>query len=184
MANAKSEDFSNFTFHETVNYSQDLRAVLYDQLKSEYSQFNFTPISYSDAAQADLWQGHGRNEWSWKSAYSIYQRKSGFKRFDLSIKNGINVCGLSYGMPTKSKSKLKIDIIESTPYHRHKNNTKIFGLISQAAQYYALLLGANEVRIMNPLNEKLINHYCSYGYDYIQPRKSKIGNYCSINIEV
>ncbi len=182
MANARNEDFSNLTFHQTVNYYRDLRAVLYNQLKSEYSQFNFNPISYSDAAQADSWQGDSRNEWSWKSAYLIYQRKNRFKRFDLSIKNGISVCGLSYGMPTKSK--LKMDIIEATPYFHHKNNTKIFSLISQAAQYYALLLGANEVRIMNPLNEKLINHYCSYGYDYVQPGKSRIGNYCSINVEV
>lgn len=46
--------------------------------------------------------------------------------FDLCIKN--------YGLPTVSRSSLKIDIIESTPYEQHKKDVKVFELVSRAAQ--------------------------------------------------
>lgn len=141
-----------------------------------------------DAIQADKWRhidtNKGRNNWSWESAYRLYRRKSGFKRFDLSVKSGANVTGLSYGEPSQAKTKLKIDIVEATPFKKHKQNTQIFDVISTAAQFYAVLLGADEVRIMNPLNDDLVNYYCSFGYDYVTPKKTKLGVYCSMKVEV
>jgi hypothetical protein len=184
MSGARSKDFSNLTFSETINYYNELRMVLYDQLKQEYPIFSYNPIIFSDAIQADSWEGDGRNEWSWQKAYEIYRGNSNFKRFDLCIKQGVHVSGLTYGMPTKTKTKLKIDIIESTPFSEHKNNHKIFEIISTAAQYYAHLLGADEVRIMNPLNQDLTKYYCSFGYEHIVPTKKKFSSYCSMKREV
>lgn len=184
MSGARSKDFSNHTFLETKQYYNELRKVLYDQLKEDFVGFNFTPITFADAVQADAWKGKGRDEWSWKAAYEVYQRKSSFKRFDLCIKHAGFVSGLTYGMPTQTKTKLKVDIIESTPFREHKNNQKIFEIISTAAQYYAVLLGADEVRIMNPLNDDLVKYYCSYGYEFVEPVKKKLGTYCSMKIEV
>ena len=86
-------------------------------------------------------------------------------------------------MPTQAKTKLKINIIEATPIEEHKKNTQIFELISTAAQYYAILLGADEVRIMNPLNADLSDYYATFGYNLVAPAKGKIGTYYSLKLE-
>ncbi|GAB1257841.1 hypothetical protein NBRC116494_23430 [Aurantivibrio plasticivorans] len=188
MNNARNKDLSQLNFVEVRNYYSELRHVLYGQINETYPWFKCGPIGVQDVMQADAWRiqddSPSRSEWRWSDAYSVYNRKSCFKRFDLCVKSGSNVAGLSYGLPTVSKSALKIDIIEATPYTEHKKNTQIFEIISTAAQFYAILLGADEVRIMNPLSEQLSDYYCSFGYEYVEPRKKRFGVYCSMKVEV
>lgn len=188
MTTAKDMDFSQLTFREVTAYYRELRQVLYDEINQSYPWFKCGAIRLEDAIHADSWRlkdkSPSRTEWKWVDAYTAYNRKSFFKRFDLGMRSGSNVVGLSYGLPTVSKSALKIDIIEATPYSEHKKNTRIFEVISTAAQYYAILLGADEVRIMNPLSEQLTDYYCSFGYNYVEPQKKRLGVYCSMKIEV
>lgn len=188
MEIAKDKIFSDLSFKEVITYYSDLRKILYDELNEIYPWFRCGSIGHSDAIQADKWRlldkNSARTEWRWVDAYSIYNRKSAFKRFDLCIRNGNNVVGLSYGLPTVSKSSLKIDIIEATPYEQHKKDVRVFELVSRAAQYYAVLLGADEVRIINPLSKYLANYYCSFGYEYVEPKAKRLGVYCSMKIEV
>ncbi len=188
MADARTKEFKQLSFPEVVKYYSKLRSTLYEELNSIYPLHRCGPISSSDAYQADKWRGIDQNKnryaWRWIDAYSAYNRKSSFKRFDLSIKRGSHIVGLSYGEPTVSKKSLKIDIIESTPYEEHKKDTRVFEIVSRAAQYYGILLGADEVRIMNPLSDDLVNYYCSYGYEYVEPMKRKLGVYCTMKIGV
>ncbi|PUA28444.1 MAG: hypothetical protein B0W54_18545 [Cellvibrio sp. 79] len=186
--NCYPDVFSELSFKEVASYYGELRQALYEELNEIYPWFKCGRISHSDAIQADQWRhlvkSPARAEWRWVDAYSFYNRKNAFKRFDLCIKNGSNVVGLAYGEPTVSKSTLKIDIIEATPYQEYKKGIKTFEVVSRAAQYYAILLGADEVRIMNPLSKELANYYCSFGYEYVEPRAKHIGVYCSMKIEV
>lgn len=186
MAMAKDKAFSDLSFNEVVSYYSDLRKILYEEINVMYPWFKCGAIGHSDAIQADGWRlldkNPDRTEWRWVDAYSVYNRKNTFKRFDLCIKNGNNVVGLSYGLPTVSRSSLKIDIIEATPYEKHKKDVKVFELVSRAAQYYAVLLGADEVRIMNPLSKYLADYYCSFGYEYVEPKTKRMGVYCSMKI--
>lgn len=186
MTTARDKDFSQFSFSETANHYTTLRNILYQELNNNYPSFNCSNITLSDALQADKWRqldsNPARQEWSWSHAYSAYIRKSEFKRFDLCVKNSGFVCGLAYGRPSRAKTQLKIDIIESTPIEHHKNNTRVFEIISKGAQYYAILLGADEIRIMNPLNKELVKYYASFGYDFVENKKKRLGVYCSMKI--
>lgn len=187
MTSARDTDFKNFSFAQTRQFYSDLRTALFEEANERWVNLNITPISYADAKEADTWANLGppeRSAWSWIDAYGAYNRRDSFKRFEICVKRGGRVLGLSYGIPTKSKTKLKVDIIEATPYREHKQDTKVFEVISETAQMYAVLLGADEVRIMNPLNEKLTAYYCSYGYQYVESAKKSLGVYCSLKIKV
>lgn len=186
MTNARGKDFSQLNFHEVVQYYSELRCLMYEELNQDFRLHQCGRISSADAFQADNWRGvdglKQRYAWRWGDAYVAYNRKNMFKRFDLSIKVGNKVVGLAYGAPTISKSNLKIDIIEATPYKDHKSDVKVFEVITRAAHYYGALLGADEVRLMNPLSESLINYYCSYGYEYVKPMRRRMGVYCAMKV--
>jgi hypothetical protein len=53
-----------------------------------------------------------------------------------------------------------------------------------AAQIYASALGADEVRIMNLVDDRVRDYYCSYGYEFVRPRKTSLMPYCTIKVEV
>ncbi len=187
MQSVKNTTLDGNDFAQVVRFYERLRKEIYKHTESIHPQFKCYEIKHSDATIADTWRSVNhtkeRSQWSWKYAYQCYNSKSSFKRFDLCIKNGAHPIGLAYGMPTKSKGKLKIDIIESTPIKEHKLNNSVFEIISTGAQAYAALLGANEIRIMNPLNEALSNFYNRFGYERVEPSRKKLGVYCSMKLE-
>lgn len=187
MGTARNTMFEGNEFSQVVRFYEQLRKEVYVHTETIDPQFKCLEISHSDAIKADTWQTinhtRERSQWSWLHAYKCYNSKSSFKRFDLCIKNGSNLVGLAYGMPTKSKGKLKIDIIESTPVKKDKLNCSIFEIISTGSQAYAALLGANEIRLMNPLNEELSKFYSRFGYERVEPAKKNLGIYCSMRLE-
>lgn len=184
---ARDVDFSNYGFRDLVVFYKQLRSTLYEEVRSEYPDFSAGPISLSDAIMADTWDsfdpGKGRNKLEWIKSYHYYTNKKRFKRFDLAIHRGGNLVGLSYGMPSQTKTKLKVNILEGTPINEHKNDIRVFEMISVSAQLYGYLLGANEVRIMRPLNQKVTDHYCSFGYEYVEPAEKNMPVYCSLMLE-
>ena len=187
MSTARDTIFNSNDFASVVRFYNLLRKEVYEHTEALHPPFKCSKITLSDAINADTWRtvNHRaeRSEWSWVQAFKNYDSKSAFKRFDLCVKNGSNLVGLAYGMPTKAKTKLKIDIIESTPIKEHKLNGGAFEIISTSAQAYAALLGADEIRIMNPLNKELSNFYGRFGYERVEPVKKSLGVYCSMKLE-
>lgn len=169
-----------------MRFYDNLRKALYDEMRAVFPGFACSPINLRDARQADTWvdvdHSGSRSMWRWVDAYSHYNDKKRFKRYDIAIKTGANLIGLAYGMPSQTKTKLKVNILDGTPYEAHKKDARIFELISASAQIYADLLGADEVRIMRPANQDVANYYCSYGYEYVEPAGKKMLVFCSLKL--
>lgn len=76
------------------------------------------------------------------------------------------LCSVSLGRPTWSAGKLRLDMIESAP-----EKTPLSGQTTKltiiAAETYADIIGASQIRIMNPINSKVRSHYESLGFTYV-----------------
>lgn len=84
---------------------------------------------------------------------------------------------LSVGRPSFSAAKMRLDIIEGAP---SRNKTiKVFPLMLGAYYIYAKLLNADEVRVMNPVNENVRNYYIRQGSIYV-----KNGDYCVFKVDL
>lgn len=97
------------------------------------------------------------------------------KRFELAIwYKGVFLSGLALGRPTWSNNKLRLDFIEGSP-EKHALSGLVFDITVMAAETYADAIGASQIRIMNPINEKVRNHYLSgnRGFSY-----DKQENFC------
>lgn len=171
-------------FNKTKEYYSELRKELYKDLRQNFGQFIATPISFSDCLEADSWkkiEPEKRNDWHWTNAYHVYQKA--FKRFDIAFKQGGKLVSLSYGIPTAHKTGLKVELIESTPFKEDKLGVKSFQVISYAAQVYAAMLGANEIRVMKPTSPESKAHYCSFGYEYVSnSHKPSLPDYCVMKL--
>lgn len=126
-------------------------------------------------AQLSRWETHPdrRVMWSWSAWASHYVRVYP-KRFELTIWFHSMLCSVSLGRPTWGAGKLRLDFIESSP-----EKTPLTGNTAQltviAAEAYAINIGAQQVRIMNPINNKVRSHYESLGYLYVGGKS----NFCT-----
>ncbi len=184
MKNARDTQFSG-DFSEVKAFYAGLRRRLYNKMVQNYGQFIASPISYNDCLMADSWkriEPQKRNDWRWSDAYNAYQKS--FKRFDIAFKQGGKLVSLSYGIPTAHKTGLKVELIESTPFKEDKLGIPSFEVVAFAAQIYAFMLGADEVRIMKPTSPESRAHYCSFGYEYINNKhKPSLPDYCALRIK-
>lgn len=97
------------------------------------------------------------------------------KRFELAIwYKGLFLSGLSLGRPTWNKQNLRLEFIEASPM-----TTPLSGLVTDmvllAAEVYADAIGATELRIMNPITEKVKAHYLGAKHGF---RFNPKGDYC------
>jgi len=108
-------------------------------------------------------------DWNFASRYTeVYP-----KAFDLSVWHGNTLCSLSLGRPTFNGTSMRLDFIEKFNKN-HPFSKDMFPITLLAYEAYARVIGAQSLRIMNPLNQKLIEYYSSYGgFKY---EKQKQGN--------
>ncbi|MCW8875492.1 MAG: hypothetical protein OQK04_01065 [Kangiellaceae bacterium] len=125
------------------------------------SEISLKGITLECLHQLKRWQTSGsrRVVWDWKDVIQTYRPKP--KRFELSIwHRDINLGDAAIGKPTCSGGKLRLDFIESSPL-----GTNLDGLIAdiviRAGITYAEAIGATQLRIMNPVNEQVKEHYLS-----------------------
>ncbi len=79
---------------------------------------------------------------------------------------GNNLFALSMGRPTYNGSNLRLDVVEARPQSLGERPS-IFGIVLLAYGIYARLINANEIRIMNPINNDIKNYYEAFGYQYV-----------------
>ncbi|MFK5912937.1 MAG: hypothetical protein QM484_01065 [Woeseiaceae bacterium] len=110
-------------------------------------------------------------DWDWNFASKYCTRYP--KSFDLSVWNGNSLCSLSLGRPTYRGTEMRLDFIEKFTNNPAYSGS-MFGVSLLAFEAYAKVIGANQLRIMNPENSKLIKYYASFGgFTY---KKSLKGN--------
>lgn len=135
-------------------------------------------INQMALAQSKKWEldPERKVDWEWQAAPGdasfspptpghFYYAKRHPNRFELAIWYHSILCGLSLGKPTWSGSKLRLDYIEASP----SNNPMRGGIVPvtiAVAEAYAYLIGADQIRIMNPINARVRTYYEQNGFTY------------------
>lgn len=110
-------------------------------------------------------------DWSWSHGFRQYAYRHP-KRFDLAIWYAkAQLCGLSIGKPTYAGPRLRLDIIEGAPW-QHPLKGKVVELTVLAARTYAASLGADQIRIMRPVNAEVIRYYEAHGFTFHKGKES------------
>ena len=133
-------------------------------LKSEITLSSLDFMTFEKLSQ---WHYHNERlaRWDWHSVRKTY--KTHPKRFELSIWHHKHfLTGASIGRPTWSGNKLRLDFIEANPSKSPLSGV-ITDIVIVAASVYADAIGASQIRIMQPVNEKVRNYYLSKpGFQY------------------
>ncbi|GLQ32843.1 hypothetical protein [Litoribrevibacter albus] len=97
-------------------------------------------------------------DWNWSLATRYCQLYP--KAFDLSVWSSDTLLSLTLGRPTYMGSSMRLDFIERRPKHcLHAGD--LFSVSQLAYETYGRLIGASYIRIVEPMNQKLINYYTS-----------------------
>ena len=119
----------------------------------------------------ERWEFHPdrKVDWDWPGSWGIW-KKNFPKRFECATWNNDKLIGFAMGRPTYQATGLRLDFIEKSP-----EATESHLDLSYLALYaYATLLGANHVKIMNPINKDVRDYYVSKGFKYDQKSNSCI----------
>jgi len=134
---------------------QVIRDAVYRVTAGPYPDLNIGPISRVDVFHADQWKSldangarKSRSSWSWANEFTAYQRIP--LRFEVSIKSGQMLGALCYGQPSRAGSRLRLNLIESTPVRPTPLGGRAFPVIAFAAASYAEAIGATELWILDP----------------------------------
>jgi|SRR5690554_377188 len=136
-------------------------------------------IDMTALLQARLWDRipDRKVDFNWEIDCQIY-RKRYPKRFELAIWYQNRLESLALGRPSYSGSRVRLELVE-----RLAGNSQLKGrafLITELSLIaYANLLGAEEIRIMEPINDSVRNYYVSRGYTYVPSTgASHFPDYC------
>jgi len=97
-------------------------------------------------------------DWDWTFA-SRYCAKYP-KAFDLSVWSGNTLLSLTLGRPTYRGASIRMDFIERTSRLTIYSG-ELFGVSQLAYETYGRLIGAESIRLVEPMNQKLITYYTS-----------------------
>ncbi len=136
----------------------------------------FASIDFQAQAKAKEWADikSRRVDWDWLKVSGSYKRANP-KRFEVAIwYNNALLCGLGVGKTTNTAAGVRIDLLEASP-----KKTPLKGLIFELtlanALNYARSIGAVQLRISHPINEKVRNFYCKPQFKFKYNAK---GDFC------
>lgn len=140
-------------------------AVAESMLKGNFPGLQLKTIDTEALKAVEGWAGHpGRRvNWDWAESYPELCFRHP-KRFECAIWNRGQLNGLSLGRPTYRGGSLRLDFVEATPGDK---DIPVMDVVVVAMQTYADMLGARELRIMHPINERVKSYYASHGFTYV-----------------
>jgi hypothetical protein len=103
-------------------------------------------------------------DWDWRVGYNDFRFRHP-KRFELAIWADTTLVSLTLGRPTYHGGGMRLDFIEANPDVKRLRVTPI-ALLALTA--YAKAVGANEIRIMNPINDEVKEYYGKLGLKYVK----------------
>jgi hypothetical protein len=163
---------------------REYRAEVFKHVKQAltYSDAHYISLKDIDTPaliQARLWEQipERKVDFNWENDYQIY-RKRYPKRFELAIWHQNRLESLALGRPSYNGSRVRLELVE-----RLATNSQLKGrafLITELCLIaYANLIGADEIRVMEPINESVKNYYVSRGYTYVPSTGSiNFPDYC------
>lgn len=174
-------DFATFLKPETIimlathrdaeeRYTVIRQAVL-DEVNKEFIRSNQRGlkarlIDHVALSQSKNWSlsQKRRVDWDWIAGYSAFKYRHP-KRFEMALWQNHTLMSLSLGRPTYNGTKLRLDFIEGSP--DKPATVSVFQSTFLAMVGYAQALGADELRVMNPINADVKRYYEHFGLSYI-----------------
>lgn len=159
----------------TNKYDQsriEARDIAHKSLPSHLRQAtNLEPINNSAIVATKLWglDPERMVEWDWNFANRYTYRYP--KAFDLAVWVQNKLCSLSLGRPSYKGTFMRLDFIEKAP-ENNPFSKDMLGISLLAYETYARLIGAQQLRIIDPINEKVVRSYLSQGgFSYSKGKK-------------
>jgi|TARA_R110001583_G_scaffold44253_1_gene140243 hypothetical protein len=133
---------------------------------TDRNNIRLSRICQNALMQAKLWTADPNRtvDWPWDGGYQDYSYRNP-KRFELATWYGNTLAGLSLGRPSYAGTRLRLEFIESRPSSSPLKG-RIVPITISVAELYASVIGAEELRIIDPVDERLIEYYSSFGYTY------------------
>jgi len=103
--------------------------------------------------------------WNWVEGYTVFKFRYP-KRFEMALWESKRLIGLSMGRPTYQGTALRLDVVEASPSDLG-DRPSIFETVLLGYGIYARLINAKQIRIMNPVNERVKSYYEKYNYRYV-----------------
>ncbi|MCW8125055.1 hypothetical protein [Microbulbifer halophilus] len=124
-------------------------------------------IDHKALTQARLWHDIPERSvnFDWEHDCRLY-RKLYPKRFELAIWHQNRLESLALGRPSYSGTRVRLELVERLARNSQLKG-RAFVITELSLMAYAALLGAEEIRIMEPINESVKNYYISRGYRYV-----------------
>lgn len=160
------------THLDAENRYKEYRAEVFKYVKKALDYPDSQNISLKDIdatalMQARLWDRipERRVDFNWEIDCQTY-RKRYPKRFELAIWYQNRLESLALGRPSYNGSRVRLELVERLAGNSQlKGRTFLITELSLIA--YANLLGAEEIRIMEPINDSVKSYYVSRGYTYV-----------------
>jgi hypothetical protein len=149
-----------------------LREISYESTMEEFPGIKVKGITYDDALTADSWklsnegnQRVSRGSWIWTKEYPFYKNQP--NRFEVSLwKSGI-LCALCYGQLSKHGTRVRMNLIESTPVRPSPLGMQALPILSVAAATFANIAGASELWVLDP-DPKIESLYKAQGFGGVE----------------
>lgn len=135
-------------------------------------RLSLSGISIKELNAFKTWQDHEDRKVSWDWQFANRYKDVHPKAFDLSVWHGNNLQSLSLGRPTCHGNSIRLDFIERVPGFSVFAG-ELFAISQVAFETYGRLIGADFIRVMEPINAKLIKYYTSkdVGFDLVKASK-------------
>ena len=145
-----------------------LRNIVYERMAKDFPSLSFKKIDFSTCKVADHWKSPQepdargpRSGWVWSHEYPCYLRRP--TRFEISVWSDSSLLALSLGQLSRYGTRVRLNLIESTPIRSVSSSQKAVPLVLRAATYFAGLVNASEVWVVDPA-PSLESYYESAGF--------------------
>ena len=146
--------------HKYAVFKQQARQIARTALPIHLNSIFLEGIDHKALTAFRLWQEEPSRkvDWDWNFASRYCFRHP--KAFDLSVWNKNMLLSLTLGRPTYRGASIRMDFMERNP----GNDTfagELFGVSQLAYETYGRLIGAESIRLIEPMNDKLVSYYTS-----------------------
>lgn len=145
-----------------------IREVTYEAVMESFPDILAKEIDLKTTLTADLWKTidetsarKNRATWDWAREYPYYQKRP--NRFEISLWKGGVLCALCYGQTSKFGSKVRMNLIESTPVRPNPMGMRALPVLSFSAAVFADIVGADELWVLDP-DPRLEGVYMKEGF--------------------
>lgn len=131
------------------------REVTYETVMEQFPEITAKGITLKEALTADSWKAieqgpsrTARGSWNWVQEFPYYQNRP--NRFEISLSKGGVLGALCYGQTSRHGTKVRMNLIESTPMRPTPLGMRALPILSYAAAVFADVVGADELWVLDP----------------------------------